>query len=189
MISLRRSTNTGIIPIVNSKNELLSRAAGNAYATYCRDDSNKQPRKPYVDEKILEHIDLRHKYWEDTKNAAQGFPFGWPNTLSRIFKQHKVTGGDYQLIAEHVQPSFPNHTTGALTQLVHAWNKWKTHNGVTRKLLRDSKTRHVDQLIDHLGEPQNESNIWKAIDQISPAPRKVKRSNHTGVQREDGTWC
>ena len=92
------------------------------------------------------------------------------------------------ILANHFPSLFPNRDIPELTTLCSYWIDWKNHNLLTRNEIRNRKIKYQEKLIEEVGAPGSESSIWKAIDRLAPAPKKI-RCNNLGVEKSQGGWC
>ena len=171
---------------VDDKNSLLSRAACNAYTEFLLKKSEKPIRKPYIDSETLLQIDQRRDKWENVRLAATTLTTGWQQTITREYKRLKKLG--QILLPTHFPSLFPNRDIPELTTLCSYWIDWKNHNLFTRNEIRNRKIKYQEKLIEEVGAPGSESSIWKAIDRLAPAPKKI-RCNNLGVEKSQGGWC
>ena len=171
---------------IDDKNSLLNRAACNAYTQFCTTQSKQTPKTTYIDQQTLSQIDQRKDAWDKTENAALLLPHGWQQVALREHKKATTTGTKLSTI--QLQAIFTEIPLAYLEHFCTTWVTWKLLHNQTRNDIRNRKLLHLETIITETGEPHTETNIWKAIDRIAPAPRKIRSSN-LGVEKATGGWC
>ena len=72
-------------------------------------------------------------------------------------------------------------------ELEKAWAPWDEQKNKVRSMIRSTKIEYQKKLLEEIGKPEGESNIWKAVDKI--CFRKNKKPNNGTLRKVNGVWC
>ena len=87
------------------------------------------------------------------------------------------------------QQVFPNLETTTVKEAIHKWNQWDASRRNARQKIAKLKKEFHEEIIENIGKPEGEENIWKAIKLLAP-PKKgaLNRltSKHVTLQKTNG---
>ena len=146
----------------------------------------KEKRKPFMNEETLDAIENRDVLWNWVRKLGSKLAPGWEEKFKvRQRNNRKAEEGREKVEDGQTQNCEENGTEEEAAW--KAWKEWDTSKNRVRSMVRKNKIEYQKQVIEEIGQPEGESNIWKAVDKI--CFRKNKNKNKVALRRENGGWC
>ena len=134
------------------------------YNEYCREKSSIKPKKPYIQDKIMEHINQRNRHWNQL--FALTAPYAqpqWETILRDAQKRTYDSCIDKENYMVQALPLLPLHV---IRQADSLWFNWDKQRRLARQSSIRDKKAYYAEIIINIGQPNGEENIWKAIKRL-----------------------